>query len=139
VIWVKLNDQPEIIEQLSTSLNSFKTKAVKSIKKVNKLGLNVVTAQATKSALKALLNKRGILPGVAGKVPRSSTDKIFSEELCKKDGLYHIKLDVKEYRFETKASALNALRKLETAKWASFSSKGRRTWQTTKSWGKPTA
>ena len=96
--------------------------------------VNIVSAQATKAAMQSLLDAQSILPGALGKVPISTKSMTFGEDICMNDGLYHIKFNSTEYRFESKSPVLNALRKLGSAEWATFDRQGRRTWQTTNSW-----
>jgi hypothetical protein len=136
VIWVKLSEQPEVINQIASALESIKRTQVKpkATRKSSSKNTNIMSANGTKAAMQSLLANKDVLPDTKSRIPLSTTNKTLSDDYCIKDGLYHMKLDSKEYRFESKSALLNALRKLESAQWALFDSRGRRSWQTTKSW-----
>lgn len=53
-----------------------------------------------------------------------------------RDGLYHLKDDCREYRFESFQDAVSALKRDETLKWAYFTPDGKRLWKETASWQK---
>ncbi|WP_052013443.1 ASCH domain-containing protein [Paraglaciecola mesophila] len=142
VIWVKLMDQPDVLECVKTELVAKIAAAENALDEAKrtseKSGPIIINAIATKVEMKLILLDKKAQPGSAGKVPLSVRGKVFNQNLCSKDGLYHIKLSSKEYRFESSSAALNALRKVESAKWATFDKRGRRAWQTTNEWIKAT-
>jgi hypothetical protein len=140
VIWVKLAEQPNVLKLLTSELSvKIKNTQIKPRKRKPisaQPAPGIINAMATKVKMKQLLSGKNALPGTTGKIPLSVKDKIFNQELCSKDGLYHIKLSSKEYRFESKPAVLNVLRKIESAQWATFDSRGHRVWQNTKGWVK---
>jgi len=140
VIWVKLAEQPNVLKLLTSELSvKIKNTQIKSRKRKPisaQPAPGIINAMATKVEMKQLLSGKNALPGTTGKIPLSVKDKIFNQELCSKDGLYHIKLSSKEYRFESKPAVLNVLRKIEFAQWATFDRRGHRVWQNTKGWVK---
>ena len=140
VIWVKLMDQPEVLERVRSELTAKIAAAQKVLDETKRTSEKscpiIINTVATKVEIKQLLLGKKSLPGTAGKIPSSVKGKVFTQDLCSKDGLYHIKLTSKEYRFESSSAALNVLRKLETAQWATFDKRGRRVWQNTNEWAK---
>ena len=140
VIWVKLAEQPDVLKlltsELSVKIKNTQTKPRKRKQISAQPGPGIINAMATKVEMEQLLSGKSALPGTDGKIPLSVKDKIFNQELCSKDGLYHIKLYLKEYRLESKPAVLNVLRKVESAQWATFDRRGHRVWQTTKRWVK---
>ncbi len=136
VIWVKMAEQPEVLNQISSALESIKLPKVqpKTISKSRSKNTNIMSAKETKEAMQSLLASKDILPDTKSRIPLSTTGKTFSDDYCTRDGLYHMKFASKEYRFESKSALLNTLRKLESAQWASFDSRGRRSWQCTFEW-----
>jgi hypothetical protein len=145
VIWVKLSEQPDVIDKLKTQLNHIfiklqhqrkilRTQTRKLKLAIDKPGSAVANVNESKAWLKELRQTKTSRASKAGKLPVCKAGHVFSENNATRVGLYHLKNGEKEYRFESFKDALSLLKYDETLQWAYFTQRGRRVWKTTYSW-----
>lgn len=141
VIWVKLSDQSDVVDKIRTELDKIisknsNQKSKKTRAKAILLKTPIFNATQSKIWFKALKDTNSDIRSKTGMVPICKNGHVFSKNNGMRDGLYHLKNESNEFRFENFQDAVSAMKRDETLKWAYFTPDGKRIWKETAKWQK---
>lgn len=135
VTWVKLGEQAKVIEQLEKQIGGLLRQSAKQSKPKAQADKKVANIDQSKQWLKQLVDTMPIQSAAKGKYPVADDGAQFVSDSIFKDGLIHLMKGEQEYRFESYASALSALRRDKTIQWRCFR-RNKTGWKKTASWSK---
>ncbi|MEA3588165.1 ASCH domain-containing protein [Pseudidiomarina sp. 1APP75-27a] len=130
VIWVNLDSQEAVFSEIKKQLKSQSPKMEVTNKRY------VANIDNSKLWLQELMKKEKIRANAQGRVPVAADGVVCEPDSVFKDGLIHLRKGAYEYRFESYAKTLSALRRDPSLNWRSFK-RGQQGWKTTELWLKP--